>query len=150
MKIHSFWKDFLAFSKLNKDTKYLDAFHFELTESLANKLLDLVLIGQKKATASSLLAYEIEGDRIPVIGDFSIITDWNGNPRCVIKTTNIRILPFKDITFDICKLEGEDDDLESWQLGHINFFKVEGRELGYVFSKDMPVIFEEFEVVYQI
>lgn len=66
----------------------------------------------------------------------------------MIRTTNVRIIPFKEITYDICKLEGEDDDLESWQNGHRRFFREEGEKLGYTFSEDMPVIFEEFEVVY--
>ena len=70
-------------------------------------------------------------------------------PKCVIETTNVRILPFKDITYDICRLEGEDDSLESWRKGYISFFKEEGKELGYEFSEEMPVVFEEFEVVYQ-
>lgn len=49
-------------------------------------------------------------------GSYSIVTDWEGVPKCVIETTNVRILPFKDITYDICKLEGEDDSLESWRI----------------------------------
>ena len=147
--IERFWKQFLANKGLGEQTKYIDCFHFELSEYLANELLRLVLIGQKRATASSLWAYEIEGDRIPQAGDYSIVTDWDGNPRCVIQTTNVRILPFREITYDICKLEGEDDNLESWRKGHISFFRAEGKELGYTFSEDMPVIFEEFEVVYQ-
>ena len=59
------------------------------------------------------------------------------------------LIPFKEITYDICKLEREDDDLESWQNGHRRFFREEGEKLGYTFSEDMPVIFEEFEVVYR-
>jgi uncharacterized protein YhfF len=52
------------------------------------------------------------------------------------------------MTYDICKREGEDDTLESWQKGHRHFFTEEGKELGYVFSESMPVIFEDFKVVY--
>lgn len=78
-------------------------------------MLDLVLKGQKKATASSVLGYQIEGEEIPKEGNLSVITDWDGNPRCVIKTTRVRIIPYKDITFDIAKLEDEDDTLESWR-----------------------------------
>ena len=70
----------------------------------------------------------------------SIVTDWEGIPKCVIETTNVMIIPFKEITFDICKLEGEDDNLESWREGHINFFSREGKELGYTFTEDMPKI----------
>ena len=125
----------------------LEKWHFELTEGACNYLLDLVLKGQKKATASSVLGYRIEGEEIPKEGNLSVITDWDGNPRCVIKTTRVRIIPYKDITFDIAKLEGEDDTLESWRKNHEKFFTEEGKELGYKFSEEMEVIFEEFEVI---
>ncbi|MBE5960859.1 MAG: ASCH domain-containing protein [Lachnospiraceae bacterium] len=148
MNSEQLWNAYKEKNGLSKELKYLDSFHFELTEYWANKLLELVLEGVKKATSSSVWGYEIEGDRIPQKGDYSIVTDWDGNARCVIQTTNVRIIPFKDITYDICKLEGEDDNLESWRKGHISFFQAEGKELGYEFTEEMPVIFEEFEVVY--
>lgn len=125
----------------------LEKWHFELTEGACNYLLDLVLKGQKKATASSVLGYQIEGEEIPKEGNLSVITDWDGNPRCVIKTTRVRIIPYKDITFDIAKLEDEDDTLESWRKNHEKFFTEEGKDLGYKFSEEMEVIFEEFEVI---
>ena len=144
-----FWADFLRDTGRAPDTKYTACFHFEMTEYWANELLRLVIDGVKKATSSSLWGYEIEGDPIPKKGELSIITDWDGNPKCVIETTDVTILPFKDITYDICKREGEDDSLESWRRGHIDFFTEEGKELGYEFSEDMPVIFEGFKVVYK-
>ena len=101
-----------------------------MTEYWANELLRLVLEVVKKATSSSLWGYEIEGDPIPKKGELSIITDWDGNPKCVIETTDVTILPFKDITYDICKREGEDDSLESWRRGHIDFFTEEGERIG--------------------
>lgn len=125
----------------------LEKWHFELTEGAANYLLGLVLEGKKRATASSLWEYELEGEPLPKVGEMSIITYWDGTPGCVIRTTNVRIIPYRDMTFDIAKLEGEDDTLESWQKNHEAFFTEEGKELGYTFSEDMPVIFEEFEVV---
>lgn len=146
--INTFWENFLLKTNRDKDIKYIDSFHFELTERWANELLRLVLIGQKQATSSSLLAYQIGGDRIPQVGDLSIVTDWEVIPKCVIETTNVMIIPFKEITFDICKLEWEDDNLESWREGHINFFSREGKELGYTFTEDMPVIFENFKMVF--
>lgn len=148
--VDMFWNMFLKKMGRSETTKYLDIFHFELTEKWANELLRLVLTGQKKATASSLWGYELEGEEIPKVGDLSIVTDWEGVPRCVIETTEVIVIPFSDITYDICKREGEDDTLESWRAGHIRFFEEEGNELGYEFSDDMPVIFEDFEVVYQV
>jgi len=134
---------------MDSSTKYLESFHFDLTEEWANKLLALVLEGKKKATASSLHFYEKTSGRLPQVGDYSIVTDWDGNPCCIIKTTNVTVLPFNEITFDICKREGEDDTLESWQDGHRHFFTEDGKEAGYVFSETMPVVFEDFDVVFK-
>ncbi|MCR5786351.1 MAG: ASCH domain-containing protein [Acholeplasmatales bacterium] len=125
----------------------LEKWHFEMNEKACNYLLDLVLKGQKKATSSSYEGLLLSGEEIPKIDSLSVITDWDGNPRCIIKTTNVRILPYKDITFDIAKLEGEDDNLNSWRETHKKFFAEEGKELGYEFNMNMKVVFEEFEVV---
>lgn len=149
MNINEFWKEFLKATNKDRATEYIDCFHFELTEKLANELLELVLTGQKRATCSSLLAYEVEGSRIPQVGDYSIITDWEGTPRCVIETTAVTILNYKEITFDICSREGEDDCLEAWKRGHEKFFTEDGKALGYEFSQDMPVVFEDFKVVFK-
>ena len=148
MSIQDYWQAFLNETHRHPDTAYADCFHFELTEKLANELLALVLSGQKRATASSLWAFEAKGEAIPQVEDLCIVTDWNGEPQCVIETTKVTILPFRDMTYDICKREGEDDNLKSWRKGHIHFFTSEGKRLGYTFSEDMPVVFEDFEVVY--
>ncbi|MDO5107069.1 MAG: ASCH domain-containing protein [Coriobacteriaceae bacterium] len=125
----------------------LEHWHFELTESACNHLLDLVLEGKKRATSSSLPSFQLAGEMIPKAGDLSVITDWDGIPRCVVMTTAVRVMRYGDITFDIAKLEGEDDSLESWRRNHERFFREEGVELGYSFSDDLDVVFEEFEVV---
>lgn len=149
-KIKAFWETFLFDNQLDKHMTYASVFHFELTEYWANELLRLVLIDQKKATASSLNSYQINGEKLPQIGDFNIITDFNGNPKAIIQTTKVTILPFKDLTFDIVKREGEDDTLESWQKGHMKFFEAEGKAMGYTFSDDMDVVFEDFKLIYHL
>lgn len=148
--VETFWQKFLRETGRGADTCYFDCFHFELSERPANELFALVLAGRKKATASSLHCFETLGLTVPKPRNLSIVTDWDGNPKCVIETTAVTILPFRDITFDICRREGEDDCLESWQRGHRRFFSGEGRELGYAFSEDMPVVFEDFEVIYKV
>jgi len=149
MNADIFWQEFLASANLDSSTKYIECFHFDLTEEWANKLLALVLAGKKKATASSLHYFTKTGRRLPQVGDYAIVTDWDKNPRCVIKTTAVTILPFNEITFDICKREGEDDTLASWQEGHRHFFTEDGKAEGYAFSETMPVVFEDFAVVFR-
>ena len=149
MTVDAFWQDFLRQTGRDADTPLLEAFHFDMTERWANELLALVLAGKKRATASSVLSYEKSGEPRPRPGDLSVVTDWAGEPKCVIETRAVTVLPFREITFDICRREGEDECLETWQAGHRRFFTAEGREMGYAFSEDMPILFEDFEVVWQ-
>lgn len=148
-RIAQYWHDFLNETNRDANVKYYECFHFCHTEALANSLLQLVLDGTKKATSSSLLSYQARNEPLPQVGSLSIVTDYEGTPRCVIETINVMILPFKDMTFDICKREGEDDTLESWQQGHIKFFTIDAAENNYAFTWDMPVVFEDFEIVYR-
>lgn len=148
MMIEECWSDFLKATGRDVSTTYLECFHFDLNERSANELLELVLAGSKRATASSLYYFENSGVKLPEPGDLSIVTDWSGTPRCVIETTEVQILPFQDVTYDLCKWEGEDDCLESWQIGHRRFFTEEGKQEGYQFSEEMPVVFEKFNCIY--
>lgn len=147
--VEAFWNRYLKDRGLPEGTPYQDVFHFELSEYWANELLRLVLIGQKKATASALAEFSLEGRRVPEAGDLYILTDWSETPRCVVRVDRVTILPFREMTWDLCSKEGEDDSLASWRAGHRKFFSAEGHALGYQFSEDMPVVFEEFAVVYR-
>ena len=51
MSISAFWQEFLALKGLDKNTRYYECFHFELTKQAANELLALVLNGKKRATS---------------------------------------------------------------------------------------------------
>jgi len=129
------------------DYSNLEAWHFELSEQPCNHLLGLALQGKKRATSGSMLGYQMEDGGIPEPGSMSVITDWDGNPRCVVRTTKVSVLPFRSITYEMAVLEGEDASLDSWRKSHERFFREEGKALGYSFSEDMDVVFEEFEVV---
>lgn len=148
-EIADFWGRYLKSAKKPAETTYKESFCFGYYEELADELLQLVLAGQKTATTSSYLAYANAGEALPKVGDLSIVTDWSGRPACVIETTRVLTLPFNQMTFDLCRLEGEDENLASWQENHRQAFTHSGPEEGYVFSEEMSVVFEVFRVVYQ-
>lgn len=148
-KIQQYWQNFLLNTNRSPSEKYSSVFYFGSNKNSANHLLKLVLDGKKKATASSFESFALENEPIPQVGDFSVILDGDEVPRCVIQTTDILKMKFKDMCYDICKREGEDDSLASWQQNHIDFFSCDGKKLGYAFSWDMDIIFEDFEVIYQ-
>lgn len=144
--IDEFWLRFLKSSGRVRSTKYFEAFHFTDNEKVANELLALVLEGKKTATTSAFPAYN---DNMPSVGTLSIVTDYAGKPYAVIETTSVLVFPFDEMTYEICKREGEDDNLESWRKSHKKVFTAEAEELGYEFSEKMPIVFEDFKVIYR-
>ena len=147
MDIEQFWRSFLQKNNLDLDTKYFDAFSFHgENEKITNRLTALVLEGKKKATTSAYL----EEERYPCIGSYSVVLDYYKKPVAVIQTTNIRILRLKDMNLQLVLKEGETSTLDSWFFDHNLIFEKESKELGYCFSMDMPIFFEEFELVYKV
>ena len=126
------------------------AWHFCDNQADADELAELVLTGRKRATASALWSYEAEHEPLPRVGDFSVITDWSGNARCVIRTTAVEVVAFAAVSAEFAAAEGEGDgSLEQWREAHWAAF---GRELapsGRTPEPDMPVVCERFDVVFR-
>ena len=123
--------------------------HFGDSEVLANELIELVLSGLKRATADAEWSCELEKTPVPQAGEFSVVTDWNGEARCVIQTTEVEILPFIEVTPEFAAAEGEGDrSLEYWREVHWSYFGRVLKSYGVEPRADMPVVCERFKVVF--
>lgn len=125
-----------------------EAWAFGATPEHADGLLALVLSGTKTATASSLWDYEAQGDPIPAVGWLSIILDGEGKPRSVIETTAVATIAFDQVSEKHAHAEGEGDrTLTAWREIHERYWRNHS-ENPHGFEPDMPVICEEFRVIY--
>ena len=116
----------------------------------ADLLAQLVLHGEKTATASAYPLYELENEPLPEVGVYSVILDSKDQAVCVIQTTRVSITPFCEVSETHAYREGEGDrSLRYWREAHENVFSQWMREAGLRFEWDMPVVCEEFEVVYR-
>ncbi len=127
------------------------AWHFCDNRVDADELAELVRAGTKRATAGSLWAYEAVDEPLPQAGDLRVITDWDGQAACVIRTLSVDIVPFDEVSHEFAAMEGEgegDGSLEHWRRGHLAFFTRGLAELGRRPTPVMPVVCECFEVVH--
>lgn len=127
----------------NTNNDYFERFAFGDSSEMADELLALVLSGKKTATVSVIL----ESDQKPNVGDLSLVLDGRGNPACVIKTVHLETVKFCDLTWDMVKLEGEDETFEQWKAGNIRYWTRDAARRGYTFNDQTPITFERFEVV---
>ncbi|WP_353328609.1 ASCH domain-containing protein [Chitiniphilus shinanonensis] len=145
----AYWQAFLRDTGRPQDTACYGCDVIGDTRELILALMALILPGRKRATTSCVAEYETSGEAPPQVGSLTILTDFDGNPVCVIETTAITTLRFCDMTFDLCQREGEDDCLESWVKNHLAFFTRDAAAKGYPFTPESLVLFEDFAVVYQ-
>lgn len=89
--------------------------------------------------------------RCPRAGEYSVILDSHGDASCVVQTTRVYVTPFRCVTPAHARREGEDDrSLDQWRAVHQAFFTRCLAEEGLRFSPDMPVLCEEFHLVYPL
>ena len=115
-----------------------------------DKLASLVLEGKKRSTASVYDLYAYDNEQLPEVGSYSVILDSEDRAVCVIRDTEVRVVPFKDVDEEHARLEGEGDlSLAYWRDVHKKIFTQWMKEAGMAFKDSTKVVLEKFEVVYR-
>lgn len=144
------WENYLQILDESERSKVYTAWPFGSDAKMARELADLVKTGEKTATSSLHLLYEVEKEPIPKVGEFNIITDWEGEAEVITETIDVRVLPFKEVGAEFAAKEGEGDkSLAYWRRVHIEFFTNELIDMDKEFNEDMLIVCEEFRVVYK-
>lgn len=146
--VQKFWEEFCEINKINSETPY-QAWFFGNTSEMARNLAELVLRGDKRATATLLESAKLYPESAPIDDGYSVVTDFENNPMCVIKATEIRHLPFDEVDAEFAFDEGEGDKtLRYWRKAHHEFFTRDAAENGVEFNEKSIIICERFELLY--
>ena len=109
-----------------------------------------MLHGPKRATAG-LSEFNDQMPQVkPVAGGYSVLTEHDGTPRAVIRTTVLERRAFADVDAAFAWDEGEGDrTLADWKDGHRRYFTRELADLRPATStRRMEVDLERFELLY--
>ncbi len=147
--VQQFWDAFKATQQEDVDARFFEVCVFDDNEPSANHLAELVVRGIKRATASLVWSFEAGDQAVPKPGDLSVVTTWDGQPKCVMETTQVDIVPFSEVTAEFAAVEGEGDgSLQFWREAHTAYYARECARIGRVPGPAMPVVCERFKVVY--
>ena len=81
----------------------IDAWAFGVEADL---LADLVLKGEKTATASAYALYAVEDEPLPQEGTFDVILDSKDQAICIIEITKVSVQLFHQVSADHAFKEG--------------------------------------------
>lgn len=147
--VENFWREFCTENlNIKMDTPF-QVWFFGNDSKMARELSGLVISGKKSATASLVAVNELKPEITPVDNGYSVITDFEGNPLCVIQTTEIRHLPFAEVDAGFAFDEGEGDrTLANWRDGHWRYFTKESADLSLEFGEQSLVCCERFKLLF--
>ena len=144
----TFWNDYCRRAGLPPATPF-QAWPFGDSAKLAHELVELVLHGPKRATAGLQATHERAPQLAPVPDGYSVVTEFDGTPRCVVRTIWLDARPLRNVDAGFAWDEGEGDrTLADWMDGHRRYFTRECAGLGIAFSDDLRVMLERFELMY--
>ena len=138
-----------AYKKINPSIgDEIDAWDFGVEAEL---LADLVLRGEKTATASAYDLNALEAESLPQEGTFDVILDSQNQAVCIVEITKVSVQPFNQVSAQHAFKEGEGDkSLAYWRQVHEDCFAEWLREAGLTFTPDSKVVLEEFRKVYPL
>ena len=109
---------------------------------LRRRLVELILRGEKTATAGLVLDYEAEGEELPEVGEHFVVLDFDDQPVGVIETTEVRVVRAADVDEQFARDEGEGfESVADWREAHERFFEA------YAMDDETLVVCERFKLV---
>lgn len=116
---------------------------------LADELLGLVLHGPKRATAGLVTDFRVEREPLPRIGGHWIACDGAGQPRAVLRSTELRVGPLDSVDDAFAWDEGEGDRTrDDWLREHRRYFTRTCAARGEELTDEHEVVFERFQLVW--
>lgn len=126
-----------------------DPWSFGDSQDMADQLGALVRDGIK--TATSVLMYEIESgaDWAGQVGDIELVTDWAGDPLCIIELTEVRRIPFHAVDESFAHDYGEGErTLAWWRQALWSYYSRRCQLLGRVPDENMLLECTRFRLLY--
>jgi uncharacterized protein YhfF/RimJ/RimL family protein N-acetyltransferase len=146
--IAAFWAEYCLAAGVPEATPY-QAWPFGDSPQLAHELVELVLHGPKRATAGLAAWTALHPGDAAVADGYSVVTEFDGTPRCVIRTAWLDQRPLRQVDAAFAWDEGEGDrTLADWMDGHRRYFARTCPSIGVEFTDDVEVQLERFELMY--
>jgi len=112
--------------------------------AMRQRLNQLILDGQKRATAGLLIEYVKENEELELEGELLALVDDDTQRIATVVVVEVETVPFIEVPWKFAQAEGEgDESLEEWRDGHRRFWSAEGDTV----DDRTPVVLIWFEVV---
>ncbi len=147
--VDKYWNKFIKDTGRSPDDRCAGDLCFEANGFVGDEMVSLVLSQKKTAFFTPWSTYAIDQEPLPLSGELYVILDRAGNPRCIIETESVSVVPFNEVTWSMAEQEGEDENLAQWREKKQEYLEDEGHIVGFDFTPDIKLVFQTFKVIYR-
>jgi uncharacterized protein YhfF len=146
-EVVAFWQEFRR-AKGVPEQDY-DVCRMGDSGSMGDELLQLILKGQKRATACLLRDVEAGGEMMARVGAYVVVLDGADRPRTIWRSKTVDVKPLDAVDEAFAWDEGEGDRTRmDWLAMHVRYFTRRSKAEGFPFDPSMPAVFERFVLVW--
>lgn len=111
---------------------------------MRDRLVALVLHGNKRATAGLLSEYEAEGEPVEHVGEYLAVVDNDGAQVGTLKVTRVEVVKFADVPDEFALAEAEGDlNAADFRASHMQFWT----SVGEVVTDSTPIVTVYFDLL---
>ena len=143
-----FWGAFLEQTGRPETTVMTDATYFGTSEEESVAIMEQLVVGEKTAVGHCIPAYLATKKRMPRIGDYTMVTDFYGNPCCILYTADVTIAPMEEIPEDLRRKEYPELTPEQWLALKQEESRALADRMKFHYNDGIPLLMETVEMVY--
>ena len=132
-----------------EDIVYSGEMCFESSGVTGIEQCELVKTGKKTCCFTAFESFDINLEPLPVVGEIYVVENTEEKPFCIIELDDVKVLPFKEVSWEMARQEGEDQNLEEWRDKQREYMEEEAALCGFDFTDESLVVFEHFHVIYK-
>ena len=144
-----FWAAFLEETGLPENSYCSRYTYFGNSEEASVEILEQLLRGEKTAVSHCVPWYIVTRTAMPKAGEYTMVTDFYGNPCCVLKTREVVIEPLTEVQASLAEQECQ-GELELWRGKKQQEFQALAKQAGFHYNEGLPVLMELVEVVFPV
>ena len=148
--VSEMWDSYIASHPESKDEQIPESDFFHNNKEDANRLAELTLNGQKKASSGLYSLYKQYEVDLPEVGTKQIITDFDGKAQVIIENRSVDTIPFNKISKEYAELDmgTEIEPLKKWKKAHWEFFESFLKETGQKPTEEMLIVCVRFDTIW--
>lgn len=142
-----FWAGYLEQAGLPENTYCNHYTYFGNSQEESVEILEQLLRGEKTAISHCVPYYIVTRTPMPKAGDYTMVTDFYGNPCCVLKCVDVVIDPVDQIPEDIARQECQ-GEFPQWLERKRAEFRASAQKAKFHYNDGLPVLMELVKVMF--